>query len=56
MPLAAFASASAGLRASGSFGLKTIALTPLAIRFADVGELARRVGVAMVHDEAGEAW
>ncbi len=29
---AAFASARAGLRAAGSFGLKTIASTPLAIR------------------------
>ena len=44
---AALASSRAGLSASGSFGLKTIASTPFAIRSRMSGELAGGVRVAM---------
>ena len=51
---AAFASSRAGLRASGSFGLKTIASTPLAIRSRMSWQLAGGVRVAMDRGELGD--
>jgi len=53
MPLAA-ASSRAGLRASGSFGLNTIAFDVLGDQVADVGELARGVSVPVDHGHVGD--